>query len=125
VDALRESLLKTLGSKVLDGLRYLGRSSGVRLALGAGVVCLRCCQFEILETVILSYLQRWGERSRPPWERSAGYQRGLNSMLEVLISEDGEVKPTLGVTGGVRLSSSRHIDCDLVGLGRLIEECSS
>jgi hypothetical protein len=46
-------------------------------------------------------------------------------MLEVLISEDGEVKPTLGVTGGVRLSSSRHIDCDLVGLGRLIEECSS
>jgi hypothetical protein len=125
VDALRESLLKTLGSKVLDGLRYLGGTGGVRLALGAGVVCLRCCQFGIFETEILSYLRRWGERSRPPWERSAGCQKGLNSILEVLMYGDGEVKPTLGVTGGVRLSSSRHVDCDLVGLGRLIEECSS
>jgi hypothetical protein len=120
-----ESLLKTLGSKVLDGLWNLRRSSSVRLALGAGVVGLRCCQIKNLETEIVHYLQRWEERSRPPWVRSAVQHRGLNSMLEMVVEKEGELKPTLGATGGVRLSSSRHVDCSVIGLGSLIEECSN
>jgi hypothetical protein len=126
MDRFWESLLKTLGSKVLDGLWNLRRSSSVRLALGAGVVGLRCCQMKNLETEIVVYLQRWAERSRPPWEHSAVQHRGLNDMLEMVVEKEGEVKPTLGATGGVRLSSSRHVDCGLVGwVGSLIEECSS
>jgi hypothetical protein len=80
-----ESLLKTLGSQILYYLWNLGRSSGVRLALGAGVVGLRCCQFRNLENEILSHLQRWGERSRPLWEHSVAQRRGLNDMLEMVV----------------------------------------
>lgn len=36
-------------------------------------------------------------------------------MSEVLLGRYGELKPTLGVAGSVRLSSARHVDCDLVG----------
>ena len=34
---------------------------------------------------------------------------------EMLLKRNGEVKPTLGAAGSVRLSSARHIDLVLVG----------
>jgi hypothetical protein len=37
VDALRQCLLESLGGQVLDGLRDLGRASGVRLGGRGGV----------------------------------------------------------------------------------------
>lgn len=85
MNRLRKSLLKALGSKVLDGLRNLGRSGGVRLALGAGVVGLILVLGQGFLDMIERYLQRWGERSRPPWVRSAGYQKVLNAVLEMVV----------------------------------------
>lgn len=35
-------------------------------------------------------------------------------LSEVLMEGNDQVKPTLGVAGSVRLSSARHVDCDLV-----------
>lgn len=46
--------------------------------------------------------------------RSAEQRRELDGMSKVLVEEDGEVKPTLGAAGSVRLSSARHDDCGLV-----------
>lgn len=85
----------------------------MRLALGAGVVSLRLLGQRLEMELGLGYSQSWGERSQPPWERSAGSSRGLCCVRSV--DGGGEVKPTLGAAGSVRLSSTRHVDCSLVG----------
>jgi len=72
VDGLWKSLLKALGSDVLNGLRNLRGTSGVRLALGAGVVSLKLLEQRLEIGLDSGCSQRWGERSQPPWVRSAG-----------------------------------------------------
>jgi hypothetical protein len=99
----------------LDGLRNLGRSSGVRLALGTGVVGLilvlgqgRICE---IDRRMLTALGRAFSTSLGAF---CWIPEGTDAVLEMVVEKDGEVKLTLGLAGSVRLSSSRHDACRLV-----------